>query len=210
MDDVEVRDRLAFQHARVATPMDSFKMKRQVEADRGRDFELRVGTEADLDLLCDIDLDAGALFVRAGLDLDLPAGHEFFVYERSRWLDSLVSGRTLVAMETDGSAIGFAATGVRDEEAYLDQLSVRTQFMRRGVGTALLVAAECMAQRARQGTLWLTTYAHLGWNRPFYGRAGFVVVPEAECGPEILAEVAYERRWLPCPDQRVIMRKQLL
>jgi GNAT superfamily N-acetyltransferase len=189
--------------------MDSFRMKLQMDSGRGRNFEFRVGTEADLDLLCDIDLDAGMLFVRAGLDLDLPAGHEFFVYERSRWRQSLASGRTLVAMETDGSAIGFAATGIRDEQAYLDQLSVRTQFMRRGIGSALLRAAERMAERARQTTLWLTTYAHLDWNRPFYGRAGFVVVPEAECGPEILAEVAYERRWLPCPGQRVIMRKQL-
>ena len=184
-------------------------MKRQVETGRDGRFELRFGTEADLDLLCDIDLDAGMLFVRAGLDLDLPAGHEFFLYERARWLHSLASGRALVATEFDGSAIGFAAAGLRDEEAYLDQLSVRMQFMRRGVGTALLRAVERMARRARQGTLWLTTYAHLDWNRPFYGRAGFAVVPEAECGPEILAEVAYERRWLPCPDQRVIMRKQL-
>jgi GNAT superfamily N-acetyltransferase len=184
-------------------------MELRVEAENGRRFELRLGTEADLDLLCDIDLDAGTLFVRAGLDLDLPAGHEFFVYERARWLSSLISGRTLVAMESDGGAIGFAAMGVRDEEAYLDQLSVRTRFMRMGVGTALLRAAERMVQHARQRTLWLTTYGHLDWNRPFYERAGFMVVPEAACGPEILGEIAFERRWLPCPDQRVIMRKRL-
>jgi GNAT superfamily N-acetyltransferase len=184
-------------------------MKRQVETGRDGRFELRFGTEADLDLLCDIDLDAGMLFVRAGLDLDLPAGHEFFLYERARWLHSLASGRALVATEFDGSAIGFAAMGLRDQEAFLDQLSVRTQFMRMGVGTTLLRAAERMAERARQRTLWLTTYGHLDWNRPFYERAGFAVAPEGECGPEILREVAYERRWLPCPDQRVIMRKQL-
>jgi hypothetical protein len=38
-------------------------------------------------------------------------------------------------------------------------------------------------------------------------RAGFVVVPERECHPEILRELAYQRRWLPCPEQRVSMRK---
>jgi GNAT superfamily N-acetyltransferase len=172
-------------------------------------FEIRFGTEADIDVLCDIDLDAGELFVRNGLDLDLPSDHEFFRNERGRWLRSLASGRALIAVGSDGSAIGFAAMGVRDEEPFLDQLSVRTRFMRLGIGSALLHASEHMARLVRQRTLWLTTYAHLPWNRPFYERTGFVIVPEADWGPEIHREVTHERRWLPCPDKRVVMRKRL-
>lgn len=170
---------------------------------------LRVGTPHEIEALCDIDFDACELFVRAGLDMDLPPGHEFFAAERTRWMRSLNLGRTLVALGFSGRMLGFACSGVADGEAYLDQLSVRRQFMRQGVGTALLTAS---AQRARENganELWLTTYNHLSWNRPFYERAGFSVVPESQCGPEMLETLALERRWLPSPEQRVAMKMAL-
>jgi hypothetical protein len=50
-------------------------------------------------------------------------------------------------------------------------------------------------------------YGHLTWKQPSYERAQVVVMLERECGPEILHELAYQRRWLPCPEQRVFMRK---
>src|SRR5512146_3461086 len=96
-----------------------------------------------------------------------------------------------------------------DNEPYLDQLSVRTRFMRAGIGSALLARVASKLRSAGHSTLWLTTYAHLGWNRPFYERVGFVVVPEGDSGPQLRQELAYQRRWLPCPDQRVVMRKEL-
>jgi GNAT superfamily N-acetyltransferase len=176
---------------------------------RASDVTLRVGTVFEIDALCEIDNDAVELFTRAGLDMDFPPDHEFFTAEQARWLRSLLSGKALVAVAPAGSILGFAASGTMDGEAYLDQLSVRTQFMRQGIGSALL---EATARRARDdgaGALWLTTYGHLSWNRPFYERAGFSVVPESKCGPEMLAVLAHERRWLPLPEQRVAMRMRL-
>jgi GNAT superfamily N-acetyltransferase len=164
---------------------------------------------AEIGTLCEIDADASTLFVEAGLDLDLPPDHEFLVAERSRWLRSLELGRTLLMTGSTGIALGFAASGTRDGQPYLDQLSVRTHFMRIGVGRALLRATERIARATGGRTLWLTTYRHLPWNRPFYERAGFAVVPEAEWGPEMRAELDYERRWLPVPHERVVMRKDL-
>jgi GNAT superfamily N-acetyltransferase len=175
----------------------------------GPQFSLRTASVAEIDTLCEIDADASTLFVEAGLDLDLPSGHEFLVAERSRWLRSLAAGKTLLIIGSTGMALGFAASGLRDGEPYLDQLSVRTHFMRIGLGTALLGATENMARAAGGRALWLTTYRHLPWNRPFYERAGFNVVSEAECGPEMMAELMYERRWLPVPQERVVMRKTL-
>ena len=175
----------------------------------GPQFAMRAGSVADIDTLCEIDADAATLFVAAGLDLDLPVGHEFLVAERSRWLRSLAAGKTLLIVGSTGRALGFAASGTRDGEPYLDQLSVRTHFMRIGLGTTLLAGAENMARATGGRTLWLTTYGHLPWNRPFYERAGFAVVPEAACGPEMLEELLYERRWLPVPHERVVMRKDL-
>jgi GNAT superfamily N-acetyltransferase len=167
---------------------------------------LRAGAITEIDALCEIDLDACTLFTRAGLDLDLPPDHEFFVAERGRWLRSLASGQTLLATAPSGWILGFAASGTVDGEPYLDQLSVRIQFMRLGIGTALLSAT---GERARQDgarALWLTTYAHLRWNRPFYERLGFSLIPESECGPEMRGVLTHERRWLPQPEQRVVMR----
>ena len=177
---------------------------------RASNVTLRVGTVYEIDALCEIDNDAVELFTRAGLDMDLPLDHEFFAAERARWLRSLLSGRTLLAAAPSGRILGFAASGTVDGEPYLDQLSVRTQFMRLGIGTALLTATAHRARDDGASALGLTTYNHLSWNRPFYERAGFSVVPELKCGPEMLAVLAHERRWLPLPEQRVAMRMRLL
>jgi GNAT superfamily N-acetyltransferase len=170
-------------------------------------FDIRLGVAAEIDTLSDIDLDAGALFERAGLYLNLPANHEFLIAEETRWLRSLMLGKTLVAVAPSGAPVGFAASGLLDGQPYLDQLSVRTQAMGRGIGSALLRATEHRARQSGGRHLWLTTYGHLAWNRPFYERAGFIVVPESNCGPEILETLAFERRWLPRPADRVVMKK---
>ena len=171
---------------------------------------LRTGSVADIDILSQIDLEAGVLFERAGLRLDLPKDHEFSLAERSRWLRCLSAGTVLIAVDASGGEVGFAATGVRDGEPYLDQLSVRPRSMRLGIGTELLNAATRMATERGGHALWLTTYSHLAWNRPFYERNGFVVVSADRCDPQIAQELAYERRWLPMPQERVVMRKELV
>jgi len=55
--------------------------------------------------------------------------------------------------------------------------------------------------------LWLTTYAHVPWNAPFYERHGFVAVPESACAPALLAALEEQRRFLPAPQQRIAMRR---
>jgi hypothetical protein len=46
------------------------------------------------------------------------------------------------------------------------------------------------------------------WNRPFYEREGFDVVPATDCPTEIVAILDEQRRWLPAPEQRVAMRRR--
>jgi GNAT superfamily N-acetyltransferase len=174
------------------------------------DIVIRPASVAEIDALCEIDLDASTLFERAGLFLDLPQGHEFAVNERNRWLRSLAEGKALLATGSTGEPVGFAAAGLVDNQPYLDQLSVRTMFMRQGVGAALLNAVQRTAIDAGARALWLTTYGHLSWNRPFYERYGFEVVPERSCGAGLSEVLQYERRWLPAPEERVAMRKMLV
>ena len=168
-------------------------------------FTLRSGVFGDLDMLGDIDADAGAIFESAGLFLDLPETHEFPMAERRRWRECLAARNTLIAVHSESGPIGFAAIARKDGNAYLAQLSVRQRCMRRGIGGALLEAAAEMSLACGARALWLTTYNHLPWNRPFYERHDFVVMPEIACGPELLAEHAIEKKWLPLPHERVVM-----
>jgi len=167
-------------------------------------FSLRRAVAGDIELLSDIDDDAGALYEEVGLPMDPQADDPFVVLERERWLASLRAGTAQVAIAEGGEAAGFYALGMADGLPYLEQLSVRRAFMRQGVGTRLLEAA--LEHSARDGVLWLTTYDHLSFNRLFYEREGFSVVPEMECGPELRHMLELQRRCLPAPDKRIAMR----
>lgn len=182
---------------------------RRVASRRVERIGFRAGKPDDLATVCDIDTDACTLYERAGLHLELEEGHEFSSAERRRWRACLEAGTTIVAIDSAQIAVGFAAVGQHDGEPYLDQLSVRLHFMGLGIGGALLSAA-CETARASGGAaMWLTTYDHLAWNRPFYERHGFQVVSEQACGPELRRGIEFERRWLPMPDERVVMHRKL-
>ena len=170
---------------------------------------IRSGSIRDIDILADIDLDASVLFERAGLRLDFPNEHEVTMAERKRWLRCLSAGTVLVAVDRSGLDVGFAAVGMRDAQPYLDQLSVRMSSMGQGIGTELLCGSMRMAMEGGSKALWLTTYSHLSWNRPYYERHGFVIVSPEQCGAELRCELSFERRLLPRPDERVVMRKDL-
>jgi GNAT superfamily N-acetyltransferase len=173
------------------------------------DVAIRMGMSRDIDVLVAIDSDACILFERAGLQLDFPNQHEVATAERRRWSRCLSAGTVLVAADHSGQDVGFAAVGLRDGEPYLDQLSVRVNSMRQGIGTELLYGSMRMAEQLGGRTLWLTTYDHLSWNRPYYERHGFVVALPDRCGEELRDELLFERRFLPRPQERVIMRRDL-
>jgi GNAT superfamily N-acetyltransferase len=184
------------------------KMHHRQHADFS-ESRLRAARVDELEILCDIDVDASRLFDQVGLELTPEHSLEFAAAERSRWLTCLQSGTTFLASRQSGEPVGFAAVRMLDGEPYLEQLSVRMNAMRNGIGTALLNAAERLAAETRTRRLWLTTYRHLPWNAPFYERAGFAIVPVTQCGEEMLSELALQRRLLPKPDERVAMRKRV-
>lgn len=170
---------------------------------------LRAGVAADLPMLVAIDDDAAELFVAAGLDVELPPTHEFTQRERARWRECLHASTVTIAMDAAREPVGFVAVRMRAGEAFLQQISVRRSDMRRGVGSLLLEAAMQRARNLPTDALWLSTYSHLAWNRPFYERHGFLAVAEPEHPAWLVEELEFERRWLPQPDQRVAMRRYL-
>lgn len=171
-------------------------------------YTLRAAASDELDQAIAIDDAAGLLFAQAGLAIDLRNDHPFVVAERARWRDAIAKGQLWFACQ-DGEPLGFSALGRAGAHAYLEQLAVRPEHGRRGVGTMLLEAACDHARQQGNSELWLTTYAHLAWNKPYYERQGFTVVPESHCSPELQAHLAEQRATLPAPNKRIAMIRKL-
>jgi GNAT superfamily N-acetyltransferase len=169
-------------------------------------YTIEVATADDLADAVRIDDDATLLYAEAGIVLTLTSSHPFIIAEQALWRRSAELGRLFFA-RLDGERVGFAALDRFDDIAYLDQLSVKRSAMRRGAGRFLLRHAIAWTAENGVPSLWLTTYRHVAWNRPFYESEGFVVVPDAECGAGMRHHLDAQRRALPAPDERVAMRR---
>lgn len=165
-------------------------------------FSLRLARPDELHTLVDIDDEASELYTQAGLRMAFEKEHPFVVAEAVRWAGAIERGLAHVAVNREDQPIGFVTLSFVDGEPYLDQIAVRPSAMRRGVGTALLRHAISWSSGR---PLWLTTYSHVPWNRPYYERHGFVSVPESACGSELRAILREQRAALPDPDRRVAM-----
>ncbi|WP_307814359.1 GNAT family N-acetyltransferase [Nocardioides baculatus] len=108
-------------------------------------------------------------------------------------------------------AVGFAHVRFLDAHAHLDQLSVRPEHMRQGIGTALVEAAAERAALKGHGSLTLTTYADLPWNAPFYARNGFVEVAadEPRTASQLAISATEEELGLEKHGRRIWMRRVL-
>lgn len=173
-------------------------------------YRIRMGTEDDVATAVAIDDAASALYAEVGIVFDSRAVAPMAAAEQKAWLGAARAGGLLIAeSDGDGSAAGFAAVTEKDGAAYLERISVVPAHMRRGVGRLLMLATCDLARRGGHREIWLTTYSHVPWNRPFYARHGFVAVPEESCGDGVRAVLAFQRACLPQPGQRIVMRRFL-
>jgi GNAT superfamily N-acetyltransferase len=168
---------------------------------------IRRASPEEIDEMISIDVDASTLYVEAGLDADLGPEHPYSVAERACWTRCAREGNALVAGPPGGRPVGLLVLDRIDGAPYLEQLSIRRTAMRQGLGRRLLARA---IEWAGREPLWLTTYADIPWNRPFYERHGFVTIPESACPPGFVAILDDQRRALPAPDQRIVMRRPAL
>jgi GNAT superfamily N-acetyltransferase len=151
-----------------------------------------------------IERAAGALFLDVGLEsvaADEPATlDELSVY--------VADGRAWVICVDDVPA-GYALVDVLDTSAHLEQLSVRPEHGRHGLGTALLQHVCRWAQDQGFGAVTLTTFTSVPWNAPFYERNGFRILSEDGLTPELRALRAREAEHGLDPALRVCMRLDL-
>lgn len=166
------------------------------------EYALRPARSDELSQLVAIDDDASELYKSAGFAFDFAPDHPFVLAEKLRWGQAIELGLAYVATDQKDLPIGFVTLSYVDGDPYLDQIAVQTKHMRRGVGTLLLNHAISWSNGR---PLWLTTYAHIPWNKPYYERHGFITVPEEKYGPELRAIIHEQRSALPDPHQRITM-----
>lgn len=79
----------------------------------------------------------------------------------------------IVAALEGGVTLGFAHVLDLEGHHHLEQVSVRPEHGRQGIGRALIYAACTQAQARGASEITLITFAGLPWNAPFYRRFGF-------------------------------------
>lgn len=165
-------------------------------------FNLRKAEPNELEELIAIDDKCDTLYKTVGLHFELDNHHPFVLDESRRWSNAINNGLAYVASDPIGRLLGFITLSYIDNEPYLDQLSAHPDNMRQGVGTKLL---EFAVTWSGNQALWLTTYSHISWNKPFYEKRGFTEITEDSCGPELCKVIQKQRAALPSPEKRIAM-----
>lgn len=144
---------------------------------------IRPARRADGPELQQIEREAGEQFRTVGLaaiaDDDPPS------LERLALLAD--AGRSWVALDEDGSPVGYVLCDTLGEDVHVEQVSVRPVWQGRGVGGALMEHVRQWALSRGAGGVTLTTFADVPWNAPWYERLGYRVLADGELSDELRA-----------------------
>lgn len=88
--------------------------------------------------------------------------------------------------------VGFALASLGGT-AILKELDVHPSHSRRGLGRKLIQAVAEAAAGAGFDYLYLTTFANIQWNAPYYRRLGFVDAEEETLPAEVANDLALQR-----------------
>ncbi|MDT8911632.1 GNAT family N-acetyltransferase [Amycolatopsis sp. PS_44_ISF1] len=150
---------------------------------------IRLARPEDLPVLREVERRAGAVFRDLGM-ARVAEDEPLSVAELASFAED---GRCWVT-EEDGAVLAYLIAEVVDGLGHIEQVSVRPDHARRGLGRELIETAGGWAARLGRPALTLTTYTGVPWNGPYYERLGFRVLEPAEQGPELrdirAAEVA--------------------
>jgi GNAT superfamily N-acetyltransferase len=114
-----------------------------------------------------------------------------------------------VFAHADDRPVAYLLVDVVDGEAHIEQVSVRPEHARRGIGRQLIEVARDRAVAHELPALSLTTYADVPWNGPYYARLGFEVVPPDRLAGGMRAIRATEAAEGLDAWPRVVMRRRL-
>jgi GNAT superfamily N-acetyltransferase len=187
---------------------------------------VRLATPDDVDLLAPIERSAGERFRDVGMASvadDPEPPREVYVEAVGRnhvWVAELETAAALgdgpvgyawvLVLGPDGNALGHDASGRGAEgRHHLEQISVVPEAGGLGVGAALMEAVIGWARADGGSALSLSTFRDLPFNRPWYERFGFEVIPGAEVADDPCWQAVRRHEGQAGLDieARVIMRK---
>jgi len=119
------------------------------------------------------------------------------------------AGRGWVVVDGTDEPVAYVIVDIVDGAAHIEQISVRPDHQGLGIGGALIDQVGQWAHETGCSALTLTTFVDVAWNGPLYAHLGFVVIPEAEIGPQLRAVQAAEVAHGLDPSRRVCMRLDL-
>ncbi len=154
----------------------------------------------------DIERDAGRLFAEIGLD-DIAAHEPESIETLTEYLD--VDRIWIIADAGHDEPLGYAVVDIVDGHAHIEQISVRSNQGRRGLGATLLEFVCDWAADIGFAAVTLTTFGDVAWNAPFYAKHGFRVLSADETGSELGERRAEEAVSGLDPALRVCMRRDV-
>ncbi len=122
--------------------------------------------------------------------------------------EAIAAGHHWTAL-VDDDPVGFLLAEQFGTALYIAELAVARPFQRKGVGRALMIAAEGYATDAAYAELTLTTYRDLPWNGPFYQKLGFRELPPEALPFHLAARLGAEAEAGHEPHLRCGMAKPL-
>ena len=165
-------------------------------------YIITMARERDVGLLAAIELAAARLLIGHAPASVLTETTSQDVLEKARR-----DGHLWVAL-ADDVAVGFAHVEVLEPNtAHLEEIDVRPEHGRRGLGTRLVMRVCEWAAAAGYQSVSLTTFRDVAWNMPFYSRLGFAVVADSELSSALRAVVDDERRRGLDSSRRVVMQR---
>lgn len=163
-------------------------------------YSIRLAEEQHVSALNSIELAAATIF---------PAGSlPEHILTDSVPLDVLFAAqreqRLLVVVDSCDSPVGYLLIQLVGDLALLAQMDVHPSHGRKGLGTALIAHGLARIRQMGFDEAYLTTFAHVLWNAPFYRKIGFEIMEERAI-PDPIAEILHEERAYGLSD-RVAMR----
>lgn len=137
---------------------------------------VRRSEDSEIPTLMDIQVAAAARFAALGIIATsdgLPETIPVKAFQQA------AARGLLLTAQVEERCVGFALCSVERPDLYLDQLSVRPDASRNGVGTSLLDAVSAEASRRGLWGVSLSTFRNVAWNAPFFAKQGFQEIPRA-------------------------------
>jgi GNAT superfamily N-acetyltransferase len=166
-------------------------------------IDLRPAVPADTPRLQEIERLAGRQFADVGMP-EIAAHDPEPAEALARYAGD---GRSWVALDRDGDAVGYVLVDVVDGNAHVEQISVVPSYQGAGFGRALIDRVAAWAAATGLPALTLTTFRDVPWNAPLYRHLGFHDLDQADIGPELAAVLAHEATLGLDPALRTCMRR---